>query len=300
MAVEEGVVDLDTPAGPEGSTVRHLLSHASGLSMQSPDVQARPGARRIYSNYGFQVLAEAIEAESGIEFARYLDEAVFSRWEWTLPMWRAAPRRPVSAQSPASTTRSRSPGICCGRSRCRRRCTPRPPACSSPTSTEWCLASGCSDPMTGDWALRSATGSPRTGRAARTPPGPTGTSGQTGTLLWVDPARDIALVVLTDRDFGDWAKPLWPALSDLVLAEFVGLAQQGSQGHNRHARHNCIFGNTRSLGKTSLVEPKEQVMRASNQFADATTGVVYLHASPAAVCPHVEWALSSTLGAGRT
>ena len=36
-------------------------------------------------------------------------------------------------------------------------------------------------------------------------------------------------------------------------------------------------------------------MRASNQFADATTGVVYIHASPAAVCPHVEWALSSTL-----
>ena len=38
-------------------------------------------------------------------------------------------------------------------------------------------------------------------------------------------------------------------------------------------------------------------MRASNQFADATTGVVFIHASPAAVCPHVEWALSSTLDA---
>ena len=38
-------------------------------------------------------------------------------------------------------------------------------------------------------------------------------------------------------------------------------------------------------------------MCASNQFADATTGVVYVHASPAAVCPHVEWALSSTLSA---
>jgi Protein of unknown function (DUF3145) len=45
------------------------------------------------------------------------------------------------------------------------------------------------------------------------------------------------------------------------------------------------------------VEPKEQQMRASNQVSDATTGVVYIHASPAAVCPHVEWALSSTLGA---
>jgi uncharacterized protein DUF3145 len=45
------------------------------------------------------------------------------------------------------------------------------------------------------------------------------------------------------------------------------------------------------------VEPKEQQMRAANQFADAATGVVYIHASPAAVCPHVEWALSSTLQA---
>ncbi|MGH3726648.1 MAG: DUF3145 domain-containing protein [Mycobacterium sp.] len=44
-------------------------------------------------------------------------------------------------------------------------------------------------------------------------------------------------------------------------------------------------------------------MHASPQFADSTTGVVYIHASPAAVCPHVEWALSSTLSAitsGRT
>lgn len=37
--------------------------------------------------------------------------------------------------------------------------------------------------------------------------------------------------------------------------------------------------------------------RASSQFADATSGVVYIHCSPAALCPHVEWALSSTLKA---
>lgn len=36
-------------------------------------------------------------------------------------------------------------------------------------------------------------------------------------------------------------------------------------------------------------------MRGSMQFADATTGVVYIHTSPAALCPHIEWALSSTL-----
>lgn len=36
-------------------------------------------------------------------------------------------------------------------------------------------------------------------------------------------------------------------------------------------------------------------MNALNQFADATTGVVYIHSSPAALCPHVEWALSDAL-----
>ncbi|MBO0853974.1 MAG: DUF3145 domain-containing protein [Nocardia sp.] len=36
-------------------------------------------------------------------------------------------------------------------------------------------------------------------------------------------------------------------------------------------------------------------MRASEQFADVACGVVYIHASPAALCPHIEWTLSSTL-----
>ena len=38
---------------------------------------AKPGKRRVYSNYGFQVLAETIEHASGIEFGQYLAEAVF-------------------------------------------------------------------------------------------------------------------------------------------------------------------------------------------------------------------------------
>lgn len=58
VAVEEGVVNLDTPAGPPGSTVRHLLAHTSGLAMHSDQALARPGTRRMYSNYGFTVLAE--------------------------------------------------------------------------------------------------------------------------------------------------------------------------------------------------------------------------------------------------
>ncbi|MEV0948388.1 DUF3145 domain-containing protein [Rhodococcus sp. NPDC049939] len=36
-------------------------------------------------------------------------------------------------------------------------------------------------------------------------------------------------------------------------------------------------------------------MQALNQFADATTGVAYIHSSPSALCPHIEWALTSAL-----
>jgi CubicO group peptidase (beta-lactamase class C family) len=42
--------------------------------------------------------------------------------------------------------------------------------------------------------------------------------GQSGSLLWVDPTADLALVALGSAPFGPWAKEAWPALSDAVLA----------------------------------------------------------------------------------
>src|SRR6266516_1565398 len=57
VAAEEGTIDLDEPAGPPGSTVRHLLAHASGLPFEGDAPIGRPGTRRIYSNAGFEVLA---------------------------------------------------------------------------------------------------------------------------------------------------------------------------------------------------------------------------------------------------
>ena len=35
---------------------------------------------------------------------------------------------------------------------------------------------------------------------------------------WVDPDAGIACCVLTDREFGDWAKDAWPRFGDAVLA----------------------------------------------------------------------------------
>jgi len=43
IAFEEGVAEPDTPAGPEGSTFRHLLAHAAGLAFDEHKVVAPPG-----------------------------------------------------------------------------------------------------------------------------------------------------------------------------------------------------------------------------------------------------------------
>jgi CubicO group peptidase (beta-lactamase class C family) len=72
-----------------------------------------------------------------------------------------------------------------------------------------------------DWGL---TFELRDGKAphwtgSRNSEGTFGHFGRSGTFLWIDPAAGVACGVLTDRQFGDWAKEAWPPLSDAVLAE---------------------------------------------------------------------------------
>ena len=76
VAAEEGTLDLDEAAGPPGSTVRHLLAHASGLPFDGAAPIARPGERRIYSNTGFELAAEHLAGRAGMPYAEYLAAAV--------------------------------------------------------------------------------------------------------------------------------------------------------------------------------------------------------------------------------
>lgn len=220
VAVEEGAVDLDTPAGPPGSTVRHLLAHASGLSMRSDESINEPGHRRVYSNYGFQVLAETLEQATGIEFGRYLAEAVCEPLGMTgttldggaqaagygvtstvadLAAFAGDLLRPglVSPQMHADATTVQFPGL-----------DGVLPGFGVQRPNDWGLGFELRDGKSPHW-----TGSANSAATF-------GHFGQSGTFLWVDPAADLALVVLTDRDFGEWAYPLWPAISDEVLREF--------------------------------------------------------------------------------
>jgi CubicO group peptidase (beta-lactamase class C family) len=220
VAVEEGVVELDTAAGPPGSTVRHLLAHASGYSMHSANIMAKPGTRRVYSNYGFTVLAQTIEAASGIEFGQYLREAVFDPLGMTASELQGGAKaagfgvtstvadlarfagdllRPstVSQQMHSNAIEVQFPGL-----------NGVLPGFGVQRPNDWGLGVEIRDGKSPHW-----TGSANSGRTY-------GHFGQSGTFLWVDPAADLGLLVLTDRKFGDWASPRWPVLSDEVLREF--------------------------------------------------------------------------------
>src|SRR5262245_34023341 len=72
VAAEEGALDLDEPAGLPGATVRHLLAHTSGLPFDGPRPISEPGARRIYSNTGFDALGDFLGEKAEMPFDEYL------------------------------------------------------------------------------------------------------------------------------------------------------------------------------------------------------------------------------------
>ena len=224
LAVEEEAISLDDPAGPEGSTVRHLLAHASGLDYADRDkVRTAPGERRIYSSAGFEVLADHIAEATGIAFPEYLDEAV------------CQPLGMTSTVLEGSAGHGASGSLADLVAFARELVAPRLHAAATLEEAVSEQFRGLDGLVPGygmhkpcEWGLgfelRGAKHPHWTGQ--HNSPATFGHFGQSGTLLWVQPEIDTALVVLTDRDFGDWAKPLWPELSDRVVDAATARASQ--------------------------------------------------------------------------
>lgn len=219
VAVEEGAVDLDDSAGPPGATVAHLLAHASGLDFDSRESRAPVGTQRIYSSAGFELLAEHVEAATEIPFARYLDEAVceplgLSRTELVGPAGHGA--RACVDDLSAFAADLLTPTLVSRELFAR--------ATSVWFSGIDGFVPGYGRQRPNDWGLGfEIRGEKRphwTG--SRNSAATFGHFGQSGTFLWVDPALRAACVVLTDRPFGPWAKPLWSEFNDSVVAELAG------------------------------------------------------------------------------
>ena len=215
VAVEEGVVDLDEPAGPPGSTLRHLLAHASGLPFEGDAPIAKPGQRRIYSNTGFERLGDVVAEAAEMRFEEYLARAVFEPIG-ALATLRGSPAgdvhgslddmlrlaqellepRIVAPGTLAEATSVQFPGL-----------GGVLPGFGRWEPNDWGLGFELKDAKSPHWT--GSRNSPRT----------FGHFGGSGTFLWVDPDRRLACVCLTDREFDDWALEAWPRLSDAVLEE---------------------------------------------------------------------------------
>ncbi|PWH07608.1 penicillin-binding protein [Brachybacterium endophyticum] len=215
IALEQGAVTLEDQAGPEGSTLRHLLCHASGLFYESDRVLQPPGRRRHYSNRGIDLAAEHVASAVGRDFEDWVRERVtgplgMDRLEWAgspsvgasapledLALFALELLRPtlVGPDVFARTTTAQLPelaGIM--------------PGFGKQDPNPFGLGFEIRGHKHPHWT--ALAGSPRT----------FGHFGMLGVALWVDPDADLAAVIGTGHEFCDHHRVLLPRLGDDILA----------------------------------------------------------------------------------
>lgn len=209
--VVEGRLDLDEPAGPPGSTVRHLLAHASGLAFDDDRVLAPPGTRRIYSNTGIDrvvdiavrrvgagdpatLLVDRVLAPLGMHETSLAGSPAHGATGTLTDLLRLAAELLDPRVLPAGVVRLAA-------------------APAYPSLAGVLPGFGRQDPN--DWGL----GLERRGRkqphwmSPTAPPDAFGHFGQSGSFVWVDPLHGLAAAALTGTPFGPWAAQAWPVAS---------------------------------------------------------------------------------------
>ena len=217
IALEEGTIALGEPAGPEGSTVEHLLAHTSGLAFDTDRMLSAPGRRRIYSNTGIEVFVVHLEAKAAMPFADYLqmglleplgmhhtelrDSPAHGAWSTVddLLLLSRELLRPnlVSEETLAEATRVHFPdlpGVL--------------PGVGSFDPNPWGLTFEIRGDKSPHW-----TGAANSAATF-------GHFGGSGSFLWVDPRPGLAAVALSSSEFGPWSMRVWPEFSDTVLDRY--------------------------------------------------------------------------------
>jgi len=219
VGVEEGIVALDDPVGQPGCTLRHLLAHAGGYPFEGDAAIAVPETSRIYSNRGFDLAAAHLESAAGMSFEEYLDAAVLQPLSMFSSVLRGSAAHAIRS-SLADTSRFVAevmrPTLLHASTAADVRSVHYPtlagmvPGVGRFDRCPWGLGFEVRGDKSPHWT--GATNSPRT----------FGHFGGAGTMMWIDPDADLALVALADRPFDEWsddALQVWPELSDAVLAE---------------------------------------------------------------------------------
>ncbi len=217
VAVEEESVHLDdhVRGAPDGSTLRDLLDHSSGLAPDEPKAMSPVGERRIYSNMGYELAARHVEAHTGIGFATYLHEAVCQPAGMGATKLVGSPAHGAvsTADDLGSFVTTLLGNQILSANGVALFSTP-----SRPSVAGVLPGYGRQDPN--PWGVGAEI------RAAKSPHWTSsvnhettwGHFGRAGTFVWVDPSRDLTTICLTDTTFGEWALERWPQLSTDILS----------------------------------------------------------------------------------
>lgn len=215
IACEEGICALDEPVeGVDGVIVRDLLCHAAGLAFDAEGPRTRPRQRRTYSNRGYELLGGHVAARAGFAFADYLREAVCE------PLGMRTARLVVGAGSGMHASAGdvarlarelRRPSLISAET-WRAMTTPQYPELDG-------MLPGYGRQSPNPWGLGPEIRGHKDPHwsSPQNSPATFGHFGRSGTLVWVDPVADVALVALADREFGAWSVEAWPRLSADVL-----------------------------------------------------------------------------------
>ena len=228
-AVESGRIDLDQPVpeagGAEDVTLRHLLAHAGGFPFEPPGRPRPPGQRRIYSNVGFRILAEAVADAVGTTFAAWLSSSVLDPLE--MSSTGLVDRRGIDGDPAAGAAATLDDLVRLARCLLDRGApVVGPDLFAAATTVQFPGLAGLVpgvgrfDPC--DWGLgfELHDGKRPHWMGDRRSPSAFGHFGASGCFLWVDPDAGRAAAAVTDRSFDDgkWGMATWPAWSDRLPA----------------------------------------------------------------------------------
>jgi len=180
---------------------------------------AAPGTRRIYSNAGFDALGAHLERRAGRAFEAMIRESVLEPLGMTATSLLERPSEGLHGplrDAVAFAAELLQPSLVeAGTFR-------TATAVAFPGLVGLLPGVGRFDPL--DWGLgfELHDGKSPHWMAGANSPATFGHFGGSGTFVWVDPVVDLALVVLTDREYGPWALGAWPVLAERVLTITAG------------------------------------------------------------------------------
>jgi len=216
IAVEDGSTSLDAEVGQQNCTLAHLLAHAGGYSFDGAVPIVAPNRKRIYSNTGYELIAEHVEQVSEILFADFLREAIFEPLGMTKSFLNGSASRDVVScvdELAEFALELRNPQLISTGS------------ASLATTTQFAELEGVVpgvgrfDPC--NWGLGPelhGTKHPHW-MGSRNSASTFGHFGGTGSFMWHDPTVNISCVGLCEVEFDAWAMHHWPIFFDAVVNE---------------------------------------------------------------------------------